>query len=92
MPLAALAGLIGLVSAPPAEIIAAPAALAASATLAIVDRLGAPASYLLVGVPPADVVWVIAATSVLLLAAIGGDRRALDRGLSWLGQWRELAH
>jgi competence protein ComEC len=73
MPLAALASVTGLVSSPLGEAIAAPAALAAMLLIRIVGALGAEGSNVKVGQPPAHVTLVIAATAILILAAMASD-------------------
>ena len=81
MPLAALAGIAGMFWPPLGELIAAPAAMAAQATLAIVDTLGEPAWYVSVGVPTRDVAGVIALTAWLVIFMMSGDfTRAVTRG------------
>ena len=73
MPLAALAAIAGLIWPPLGEVIAAPAALAATALIRTIDVLGAPEASVGVGVPPLSAAAVIAATaSVLLLLIAGG--------------------
>ncbi len=73
MPLAALAAVAGLIWPPLGEVIAAPAALAATALIRTIDVLGAPEATVGVGVPPLPAAAVIAATaSVLLLLIAGG--------------------
>lgn len=73
MPLAALAAIAGLIWPPLGEVIAAPAALAATALIRTIDVLGAPEAYVSVGVPPLPAAAAIAATaSVLLLLIAGG--------------------
>jgi competence protein ComEC len=73
MPLAALAGVAGLVWWPLGEILAAPAILAVNTLIAVVDRLGAPASYVSVGVPPLGAAVILAMTGVGLLRILMGD-------------------
>jgi competence protein ComEC len=76
MPLAALAAIAGLIWPPLGEVIAAPAALAATALIRTIDVLGAPEANVGVGVPPLPAAAVIAATaSVLLLLIAGGAFR-----------------
>lgn len=73
MPLAAVAGLAGLIWAPLGEAVAAPASLLAELTLRIVDLLGAAPGYVVVGTPPRLVTSIIAVTVVAILATISGD-------------------
>jgi hypothetical protein len=76
MPLAALAAIASLIWPPLGEVIAAPAALAATALIRTIDVLGAPEANVGVGVPPLPAAAVIAATaSVLLLLIAGGAFR-----------------
>lgn len=75
-PLALLAAIAGLFWSPLGEVIAAPAALAATALIRTIDVLGAPEAYVRVGVPPLPAAAAIAATtSVLLLLIVGGSFR-----------------
>jgi len=78
MPLAALAAIAGLIWPPLGEMIAAPAALAATALIRTIDVLGAPEANVGVGVPPLPAAAAIAATaSVLLLLIAGGAFRGV---------------
>jgi competence protein ComEC len=72
MPLAALAAVAGLIWPPLGEVIAAPAALAATALIRTIDVLGAPEAYVGVGVPPLPAAAAIAVTSSVLLLLIAG--------------------
>jgi len=73
MPLAALAAITGLICPPLAEVIAAPAGLAATALIRAIDVLGAPQTYVKVGVPPLPAAAAIAATAVVVLFLIAGS-------------------
>ena len=73
MPLAALAAITGLIFPPLAEVIAAPAALAATALIRAVDLLGTPEVYVKVGVPPLPAAVAIAATAAVVLLLIAGS-------------------
>jgi len=73
MPLAALAAITGLICPPLAEVIAAPAGLAATALIRAIDVLGAPETYVKVGVPPLPAAAAIAATAVVVLFLIAGS-------------------
>jgi competence protein ComEC len=73
MPLAAVAAMAGLIWLPLGEVIAAPAALVATALIRAIDILGARDAYLSVGVPPPPAAAVIAATVAILLLLIGGN-------------------
>ena len=68
MPIAALAGVAGLVSEPVAEVIAAPAALLAAVMLGAVDTFAAAPGYVAVGIPPpaAAVILAVVASGVLM--------------------------
>lgn len=72
MPIAFGAAIIGLVSPGLGEMIAAPAALAATVALAIVDLFGAPGASLRFGMPPLDAAIAVAATCGALLLVLGG--------------------
>jgi competence protein ComEC len=71
-PLALVAAIAGLFWPPLGEVIAAPAALAATALIRTIDVLGAPEAYVSVGVPPLSAAAAIAATILVLLFLIGG--------------------
>lgn len=73
MPVAALAAVAGLVAPPLAEFLVTPAALAANGILAIVDVLGTPRGLLVVGIPPAPVVVVLAFASLAGLLALSPE-------------------
>jgi len=73
MPIATVASLAGLVWMPLGECIAVPAALAAAATLQVVDFLGAPEAYLRLGVPPLPAALFIAATCTVLVLLMSGE-------------------
>jgi hypothetical protein len=73
MPLAALAAIAGLFWQPLGEAIAAPAALAATTLIGVVDVLGAPQAYISVGVPPLLAAAAIAAAVLALLFVISGN-------------------
>jgi competence protein ComEC len=73
MPLAAVAAMAGLIWLPLGEAIAAPAALAATALIRVIDILGAREAYVSVGVPPLPAAAAIAATVAILLLLIGGS-------------------
>src|SRR5829696_10063124 len=73
MPLAALAAITGLIFPPLAEVIAAPAALAATALIRAVDLLGTPEVYVKVGVPPLPAAVAIAVTAAVVLLLIAGS-------------------
>jgi competence protein ComEC len=73
MPLAALAAIAGLIWPPLGEVIAAPAALAATALIRTIDVLGAPEAYISVGVPPLSAAAAIGATASVLLLMIAGS-------------------
>ena len=81
MPIAALAGVAGLVWPPLGEAIAAPATLAAAALIGAVDFFGASGGYLSVGVPPLGATIILGATGALLLVLMSGDvMRMMNRG------------
>lgn len=86
MPIAAVAGIVGLVSPPLAEIIVTPAALAANGILAIVDLLGAPQGLLVVGIPPDSVVIVLAVACLACLLVLSPE---IDR--AWI-RWGRAAN
>ena len=73
MPLAALAAIAGLFWQPLGEAIAAPAVLAATALIGVVDVLGAPQAYVSVGVPPLPAAAAIVAAVLALLFVISGN-------------------
>ena len=73
MPLAALAAIVSLIWPPLGEVIAAPAALAATALIRTIDVLGAPEANLSVGVPPLPAAAAIAVTASVLLLLIAGS-------------------
>jgi competence protein ComEC len=73
MPIAACAGILGLFSTPLAEVVAVPAALLATATLAIVDRLGTPGMSMQIGIPPLGAALSLAAAAAGLLLVVSGD-------------------
>jgi competence protein ComEC len=72
MPLAALAGLAGLVWPPAGEVVAAPAALVATALINFIDVLGSPENYVSVGIPPHLAAAAFSVTALVLLLVIGG--------------------
>ena len=74
MPLAAGAAIVGLVSRPLAEVLAAPAGLVATAILGIVDRLGAEQAYVRIGIPPQGAAIAIAATCLALVLVLNRRR------------------
>lgn len=86
MPLAALAGVTGLIWLPLGEATAAPAAFVAAALIDVVDVLAASDGYISVGVPPRTASAVIAATAVALIMVVGGRNRS---GLA--REWLERA-
>jgi competence protein ComEC len=73
MPLASVAAMAGLIWLPLGEVIAAPAALVATALIRAIDILGAREAYVSVGVPPLPAAAVITATVAILLLLIGGN-------------------
>ncbi len=73
MPLAALAAIVSLIWPPLGEVIAAPAALAATALIRTIDVLGAPGVNVSVGVPPLPAAAAIAVTASVLLLLIAGS-------------------
>jgi competence protein ComEC len=73
MPLAALAGLAGLVWWPLGEMIAAPATVAVGALIAVVDLLGAPDAFVSFGVPPMGAAVIVAVTGAALILVLMGD-------------------
>src|SRR5215216_965436 len=82
MPLAAVAAMVGLIWLPLGEAVAAPAALAATALIHVIDVLGAREAYVSVGVPPLPATAAIAVTVAILLLLIGGNEfRGLVRHL-----------
>jgi competence protein ComEC len=86
MPLAALAGIAGMLWPPLGELVAAPAAMAAQATLAIVDALGESVLYVSAGVPTRDVAILIALTAWLVILMMSGDfTRSVKRVREQLG-------
>jgi ComEC/Rec2-related protein len=72
MPVAALAGVVGLIVPEFGEAIAAPAALVATVAIAIVDVFGDPAANVQVGIPPMRSAQIFAAACALLLSIMGG--------------------
>ena len=93
MPIAIVAGIAGLVWMPLGEVIAVPAALAAAATLRVVDFLGAPGAYLRLGAPPLPAALTIAATCSVLVIVMSGElagwvQRGRRAGVN--GSWRGL--
>lgn len=78
MPVAALAGVVGLVSPPLAEVIAAPAGMLATLMLEVIDGFAAAPGYVSVGIPPLAAAVVLALATAGLLAVLGGAR--LPRG------------
>jgi hypothetical protein len=85
MPLAALAGLAGLLWWPLGEVVAAPAILAVDALIAVIDVLGASETYVNVGVPPMGAAVIVAATGAALLVALMADAARF-------GNWARLAN
>ncbi|MGH2617713.1 MAG: hypothetical protein ACRDJC_20970, partial [Thermomicrobiales bacterium] len=79
MPVAALAAIAGLLWPPLGEAIAAPAVVAASALIGIVDLLGAPQGYIGVGVPTRASALIFAVTGWLLLFLLSGDLAGVVR-------------
>jgi competence protein ComEC len=67
MPLAGIAGLLGVANARLGELAVAPAALAAEMTIAIVDRFGSSGSVIDVGYPPLASSFVLAITCAGLI-------------------------
>jgi ComEC/Rec2-related protein len=89
MPLAALAGLAGMLWQPLGELAAAPAAMAAEATLAIVDALGEPTWYMSVGVPTRDAAILIALTAWSVIFLMSGEfSRAVQRANTQIRHWK----
>jgi ComEC/Rec2-related protein len=74
MPLAATAGVLGLLSPPMGEIVAAPAALVAEITLKVIDALGGSSAAVRTGVPPREAAVIfalIAGVTICLLSSTG---------------------
>jgi competence protein ComEC len=89
MPIAFCGALLGLIAPGLGEVIVAPAALAATATLAIVDVFGVATTSVRVGTPPFAAALVIAATCACLLLVLGGGVAATS--FKRRGWWRDLA-
>ncbi len=76
MPLAGLAGVVGIGNSYLGELAVAPASLAAEMMIAVVDRLGSTGTSIVVGIPPMQSSFVLAATCaalVWILAVIRGE-------------------
>jgi ComEC/Rec2-related protein len=76
MPLAAFAGVTGLLSQPVGEIAAAPAIFIAEIALRVIDGLGGATASVRVGAPPrsAAIVFALVAAALLTLLSSGGIR------------------
>jgi competence protein ComEC len=81
MPIAACAGIVGLISMPLAETFAAPAQLAAALSLEIVDLLGADGGAVAFGVPPTVATSVLALTAIAVVLILSGEAARLLRRL-----------
>ena len=81
MPLAALAAVAGLIWPPLGEVIAAPAALIATALIGVIDVLGSPEAYVSVGVPPLPAAAAITATTFVLLLLLARGEIPIIRPL-----------
>lgn len=75
MPMAGLAGLIGIGNTRLGEAVVAPAALAADLTIIIADRLGSANSSIPIGSPPTPSAFVLAGTCAILVWALSLRRR-----------------
>jgi competence protein ComEC len=75
MPLAGLAGLLGLVNPRLGELAVAPASLAADLMMATVEWLGSPGSAIVVGIPPLESSFVLAGTCAVLVCVLAARRQ-----------------
>jgi ComEC/Rec2-related protein len=76
MPLAGLAGILGLANSRLGEIAAPPSAVAADLIIGIVDRLGSTGASIVVGIPPTPSSFVLAATCASLVWILASRRQA----------------
>jgi ComEC/Rec2-related protein len=67
MPLAGLAGLVGLANSRLGELAVAPAAVAADLIIGVADRLGSPSASVVVGIPPTPSAIMLAVTAAALV-------------------------
>jgi competence protein ComEC len=74
MPLAGLAGVLGLWDTRLGTVAVAPASLAAELMISIVDRLGTTDTAIAVGVPPTPASFVLAATGAVLIWILAAKR------------------
>jgi ComEC/Rec2-related protein len=81
MPIAAFAGIVGLISMPLAEVLAAPAQLTAAISLEIVDHLSADSGAVAFGVPPAEATAAFALTAIGVVSILSGEAARLLRRL-----------
>lgn len=75
MPLAGLAGLLGMWNPFLGQLAVVPASLAADLTIAIVERLGSPDSAIAVGAPPLPSSFVLGGTCAMLVWILATQRR-----------------
>lgn len=76
MPLAGLAGILGLASPRLGEIAVTPSAVAADLIIGIVDRLGSQGASIMIGTPPTSSTFVLAATCASLVWILASRREA----------------
>jgi ComEC/Rec2-related protein len=74
MPLAGLAGVLGIGNSLVGELAVAPASLAADVMIAIVDRFGTPDASIAVGIPPLQSSFLLAATCAAIIWIIAMRR------------------
>lgn len=74
MPLAGLAGLLGLGNPFLGELAVAPASLAADLMISTVDSLGTPEASIAVGIPPLQSTFVLGATCAAIILILAGKR------------------
>ena len=75
MPLAGLAGLLGLWNTLAGDLAVVPASLAADFMIATVERLGSPGAAIAVGIPPMSSSFVLGATCAVLVWILAAQRR-----------------
>ena len=75
MPLAGLAGLLGLWNSHLGELAVAPASLAADFMISTVERLGSPDTAIAVGIPPMPSSFVLASTCAVLVWILAAQQR-----------------
>ena len=76
MPLAGIAGVLGLVNRHLGELAVVPAASAADFMIGIVDWLGSSDALVAVGMPPLASSFVLAGTCAALVMILAGKRRS----------------